>query len=153
MAEVRIAQEGSLQWVQQSGTGTTWATASAPTSGVFGFVRSFSFTSGATIQQIADRGRPSHNKTVSFQPIQVTVNVDWTGFQISAASGSGASTPMIMLEYRASAAETPTTGRYFQFMGVPVNNIQYTENENADTQQYTFNALAMIGPTGTGYLS
>lgn len=153
MAEVRVQQEGSLMWVQQSGTGTTWATAASPNSGVFGFVRSFTFTSGATVQQIAERGRPHHNKIVSFQPIQVTVSCDWTGFNITALSGSGASVPMIALEWRASAAETPTTGRYVQFMGIPVNNIQYTENENADTQQYTFNALAIIGPTGSGYLS
>lgn len=153
MAEVRIQAEGSLMWVQASGSGRTFATATSPQSGVFGFVDSFTYTTGATIETQSDRGTPDHHKQVSRQPIQITVNTRWTGFNPSAASGSGASVPMIHLEYRASAAEAPGTGRYVQFHGVPINNIQFTEQANGDTQQYTFVALAMNGPTGSGYLS
>lgn len=111
-----------------------------------------SYTSGATINQVAERGIPDHHKLVSRQPIQVTFNCAWTGGVPSAASGAGASVPFHHLEYRASAAETPTTGQYVQFHGVPYASIQFTEGDE-DTIAVTCIALAMNGPTGSGYLS
>jgi hypothetical protein len=153
LAEVRTMLEGSLRHVQASGSGSTWATAATPVSGIFAFVRSMSWTSAATLSTIKDRGRPHHHKIVGFDAVQVTVNAAWTGGMPSAASGGGASVPMFHLEYRASAAETPTTGVYFQFHGVPIHNIQVSEGENEDTIQLTFVALAMNGPTASGFLS
>jgi hypothetical protein len=44
MTELRTRLEGSLRWVQASGSGNVWATASAPASGVFGYVTNFTFT-------------------------------------------------------------------------------------------------------------
>jgi hypothetical protein len=144
--------EGELRFVQASGSGRTWATGTSPVSGIFAYVRSMSYTSGATINVVNERGIPDHNKLVSRQPIAVTVNCAWTGGIPSAASGSGASVPMFHLEYRASAAETPTTGQYLQFMGVPLVSTQWTEGDE-DTMAFTFQALAMVGPTGSGFLS
>lgn len=151
MAEIRTMREGTLWWVQASGSGRTFATASAPQSGEFGFVRSMNYTSGATINVVSDRGTPDHNKLISRQPISLTVNCAWTASVPSAASGSGASVPMFHLEYRASAAETPTTGIYMQFHGVPLVSYQWTEGDE-DTMAFTFQALACNGPTGSGYI-
>lgn len=152
MAEIRTMREGELRFVQASGSGRSWATAASPVSGIFAFVRSMNYTSGATINQVSERGIPDHHKLVSRQAIQVTVNCAWTGGVPSAASGSGASVPLFHLEYRASAAETPTTGQYIQFHGVPLQSYQWTEGDE-DTMAYTFVALACNGPTGSGYLS
>lgn len=152
MAEIRSMREGELRFVQATGSGRTWATAATPVSGIFAYVRSMSWTSGATVNVISERGIPDHNKLVSRQPIQITVNAGWTGGIPSAASGAGASVPMFHLEYRASAAETPTTGQYVQFHGVPLVSTQWTEGDE-DTMAFTFQALAMNGPTASGYLS
>lgn len=152
MAEARTFLEGELRFVQASGSGKTWATASAPVSGIFAFVRSMNYTSGAIVNAVMERGTPDHWKLNSRQPIQITVNAVYTGGVPSAASGSGASVPMFHLEYRASAAETPTTGRYMQFHGVPLISYQWTEGDE-DTLALTFQALACNGPTASGFLS
>ncbi len=39
MPEVRIMSEGTLRYVQGSGSGRTWGTASAPASGLYGYVQ------------------------------------------------------------------------------------------------------------------
>lgn len=152
MAEVRVKAEGELWWVQASGSGRTWATASAPSSGQYAYVESFTYTSARRIFTVADRGIPDHHKHVGTDPINLTLNYLWTGGAPSAASGSGASFPMVHLEYRASAKETPTTGVYYQFHGVPLHSLQWTENENGNAMNLPLMALAMNGPTASGYI-
>lgn len=156
MAEVRNLPEGSLRWVQASGTGRTWATASAPASGLIGFVQEgMTFTSGQTITQIMERGIPDHHKLVSKNAIQVSFTFMWTGSAQFPVSGSGASVPMYHLEYRASAVEYAgaPSGFFYQFHGVALSQQSFTENGNGDQIQFQGIALGMVGPTASGYLS
>lgn len=153
MSEVRNRIEGELRWVQASGSGTAWATASAPSSGLVGFVTNFTFTSAATVATIMERGVPNHNKMVSKQPINVSITHNWTGTNAIPASGSGASVPMFHYELKYRQPEKGNTGIYYQFYGVPVPSIQFTEGDEANTIALTLsNVLAMNGPTGSGYL-
>lgn len=155
MAEVRVKAEGTLRWVQASGSGRTWATASAPASGVVGFVQSFSFTSAQTVQTMVERGRPDHHKLVGFSPIDVSLEFLWTGnFLAPTATGSGASLPMFHMEFRASAVERGAgTGEYFQFHGCALVDNRVTENDDGNRVALTYRALAMTGPTASGFLS
>lgn len=152
MAEVRIMREGAFRWVYASGSGTAWTTASAPGSGLFGYVDSFSFTSAQTIQTQMERGTPTHHKVVDKQPINLTVNFRWTGYLPSAVSGSGASVPMMHLEYRANEPENGGSGRFYQFYGAPIQQEQFTENAQGDTFALTFPCLGMSGANSSGYL-
>jgi len=150
MAEVRTNREGSLWWVRASGSGTTWATASAAVSGLFGYVDSFTYTSAANVVQVMDRGTPSHNKLTSKSPINGSVSFRWTGAHPTAVSGSGASVPMVHIEYKAAIPESNDTGYYVQIHGIPLNNIQFAEGEQ-DSVTMSFIGLAMNGPTASGY--
>lgn len=152
MAETRTQKEGSLWWVRASGSGRTWATASAPASGLFGFVQSFTYTSAQTTMQVSERGVPNHKKLISEGPINGNATFYWTGILPSAVSGSGASLPMYHMEYKAIQPENGNTGLYTQFMGVSFDNIQFTEGGPSQIQ-VNFDALNMIGPTGSGYIS
>lgn len=153
MAESRVQAEGTLRFVQASGVGRTWATASAPASGLVAFVQSFSHTSAANFVQIADRGVPDHHKKVSDSPIDVTFNCLWTGAFTGALTASGATVPMWHLEYRASAAEIgASSGFYYQYHGAVLTNNGFTEAAEGSTIALTFRALAMNGPTGSGYI-
>lgn len=155
MGEVRNALEGSLAWVQASGSGTAWATASAATGRVFSYVRNMSWTSGETIQAVMDRGIPTHNKLVNKQAIQVSCTVAYgaTAEYPTNASGSGASVPMVHLELKQKAPEVGSgSGVWYQFFGVPVSQLQFNEGDNENTLALTLNGLAMNGPTASGYL-
>lgn len=152
MAEIRTMSEGAVWWVQASGSGNAWATASAPASGLYGFVRSFTFTSGQTVQTVMDRGVPNHQKITSKQPISVNLNFAWTGTHPTAASGAGASVPMFHLEYKADRPEASASAYYFQFFGAAQQSNQFSEGEQEDTIQQSWVALGMNGPTGSGYL-
>jgi hypothetical protein len=151
MAEVRSLPEGALYWVQASGSGTAWATASAPASGLFGYVQSMNFTSGRRVVAVMDRGVPTHWKQVGRDPINLSVNFAWTGATPTAVSGASASVPMWHLEYKADYPEAANTATYYQFYGVVVTNMQWTEGDQ-DTVGLTMQALAMNGPTASGYL-
>ena len=62
--------------------------------------------------------------------------------------------PMFHLEHKALSPENPTeTGRYHQWYGVTWDSLQLTENEEANTLTIPMQALAMNGPTASGYLS
>jgi len=156
MTEVRTLREGTLRWVQASGSGTSWATASAPTSGLLGFVTNFTRTSAQTMEPINDRGTLSHWKKADDQPVAVSwdllygVTADYPVW----ASGSGASVPMIHLEFKATAPEGAAGAGtlWEQFHGVVADQIILTETTPADTYSYTCRALAMNGPTGSGFL-
>jgi hypothetical protein len=143
-----------MRYVHASGVGTSWATASAPASGLFGFVQSFSFTSGQTVTPIYERGIPNHQKVTQKQPITLTVQYLWTGSAQTIASGSGATVPMHHLEYRASAAEMAGTpsGYYYQFHGAAIQSVQFNEAAEGNNIQVQYQCLGMNGPTGSGYL-
>jgi hypothetical protein len=155
MAEVRTLREGALYWVAASATGslTAWQTASAPASGLFGYVRSFTFTSGATYQAISERGTPMHWKKMSLEPINGTITFDWTGtVPTFGYSGASASVPTVHLEYKATQPELGNTGRYFQFHSVVVASEAWTEGA-PDNYSVTFNALSMSGANASGYMA
>lgn len=155
MSEVRTLREGELWWVQASATGTTvtgWQTASAPASGLFGYVRSFTFTSGATYQAISERGTPNHWKKVSLEPVNGTITFDWTGTTPAPAqSGASASVPMFNMEYIARAPELSNSGRFYQFHACVIASESWTEG-TPDSYSVQFQALAMSGANATGYL-
>lgn len=150
-SEVRVQAEGQVWWVRASGVGSTWATASAPASGIFAFCDSLTYTSAADVTVISDRGVPNHNKTTNKQPISVSLTTKWTGAHPTGVSGSGHTTPMVHLEYKGTAAEAGAA-EFLLFMGIPLNNYQWSEAADGNTMQYTFQALAMIGPTASGYI-
>jgi hypothetical protein len=138
--------------VAASGSGTAWGTASAPASGLFGYVRSFTFTSGATYQAISERGVPTHWKELDKQPVQGAVTFDWTGTYPTAVSGASASVPMVHMEYIARAPELSNSGRFYQFYGVVFQSEAFTEGAPSNIN-LTFQALGMSGANGSGYLA
>lgn len=158
MSEVRVMQEGTLRFVQASASGGdasglgVWATASAPASGLFAYVQSFSFTSARQMTTISDRGKPTHHKETSKDPINLTFQCLWTGETPFPASADGASIQAWHLEFRANNPEEGGTGRYYQFHGVAVQQTQFTENAEGNTIDFTTMALGMNGATGSGYL-
>lgn len=151
MAEVRTLAEGTLYWVAASGSGRTWATASAPTSGLFGFVQSMNYSSARRIVPVSERGVPNHFKQVGVDPISLSVTFAWTGATPTAISGASASVPLWHLEYKADYPEAASTATYYQFNGVVVQSMQWTEGDQ-DTLSMTMQALAMTGPTASGYI-
>lgn len=152
MAEVRVQAEGILRWVQASGSGRTWATASAPASGIIGFCTEFSYKSAMNVIQIMDRGVPDHHKRVGQNPIEVSFGCLWTGTHPTIATASGASLPMVHLEFKSTQNEVSTaSGFYAQFMGVPLESIDFAEAEDGNTLKYMGKALAMATAV-SGYL-
>lgn len=152
MAEVRIMREGTLRWVQGSGVGGSWATATAPQSGLFGFVTQFSMSSGRSVQTVSDRGTPSHHKITDLTPIEVQVTYQWTGYNPEPSAASGASVPFVHMEFRANEPENGNSGRYFQFYGAIRTDRQFSEAADGNTLQETYRCLGMMGPTSSGYL-
>lgn len=154
MAEVRVQSEGTLWFVRASGSGNTFVTAASPVSGLFAYVDSFTYNSAQTRTTIMDRGIPSHHKITQKQPIAVTFNALWTGALPTAASGGGATVPMIHLEHRASAAEIGdgTTGAYNLFIGCALDSMQFSERAEGDQISFSVNALACVLNTGSGYV-
>ena len=153
--EIRVAAEGALWWVQQSGSGRTWATATGPKSGLVGLVTDFSFSSGQTVTTIMERGRPNHHKITEFGRIEPTFNMGWTGTYAipSAETGSGASVPMFALEFKAIRPEDfAGSGYYYQFLGGAMQSFDFKEAKEGDNVTLKFACLGMVGPTASGYL-
>jgi hypothetical protein len=153
MAETRNMTEGTLRFVQASGSGRTWATASAPVSGLVAYVQSYSHTSAVNFVQISERGIPDHHKMAGKSPIDITFNCLWTGAFTGMLTASGTTVPMMHIEHRASAAELGAgSAFYHQYHGAVLTNIGFTEAAEGNTIALTFRALAMNGPTASGYL-
>lgn len=156
MAEIRTFSEGSLRWVQQSGSGLSWATGTTPPSGLLAFVREgATYNSAQTVITVMERGRPSHQKIVEYAPIDISFDLLLLNSASlpNALTASGTTTPMIMLEHRASAAELGASGIYHQFYGVAYKGLKFSEAKDGDKDSLTFVALAMTGPTASGFLS
>jgi len=153
--ETRNRFEGVLRWVQASGSGKAWQTASAPASGTFGFVTNFTFTTALDRQVISERGIPSHHKLVALQSIPISCDVLFadTANVPKPATASGSTTPMVHLELRMSAPELGATSAiYAQFYGVAFNSQDFTETNPANTQRLQGVALAMSAWNASGYL-
>ena len=154
MTEVRNLHEGALRWVAASGSGTTWATASAPTTGLLGFVTNFTFTSAQTMDPISNRGTLSHWKRTDDQPVTLSWDLLWgiTANYPTWITSSGASVPMIHLEFESTAPEAGIA-LWHQFHGVVLDQLSLTEANPSNTQSWTCRALGMNGPTASGYLA
>ena len=88
--EARVFAEGTLKWVQASGTGAAWGTASAPGSATVGFVQAGTTTTFvvlnlqttlATIETNRARAKADHRRAITLyeQEIGVTLtrhNID-----------------------------------------------------------------------------
>lgn len=154
MPEVRTITEGTLRWVQASGSGRTWTTASGAPSGTFGYVTNFRFASAREVLAVMNRGVPDHHKIVSQPAVRVSFDLQWgvTGdYPALAASGGGASVPMVHLELKSTAPEAGGS-LYFQFRGVAFQGHEFAAGMPADTLRWEGIALAMNGPASSGYL-
>ena len=154
MTEVRNRKEGSLRWEQASGSGTSWATASAPASGLMSFVTNFTLTSAHEFAVIDDRGTLSHNKSVRQTPVDFSFDVKWgvtAVYPPTTVTGSGATVPMVHLEYKATAPEDGKSV-YFQIHGCPIANMNFSEGDEFNAATFAGRGLAIIGPTASGYL-
>lgn len=156
MAEARVQAEGSLWWVQASGSGRSWSTAATPASGLVGLVTDFSFTSGATITTIMERGIPNHHKLTERARIEPTFSLLWTGTNAipTAVTGTGASVPMFHYEFKAIRPEDfAGSGYYYQFQGAALQSFDFKEAKEGDSLTMKLACLAINGPTASGYLS
>lgn len=153
--EVRIFAEGSLRWVQASGTGA-WKTATSPISGLMGFVQAGTqFDSARNVATIRDRGVPHHHKVVSREPLEITFTYlhGVTADMANPATASGVSTPQVHLELKYLDDEIGSpTGQYFQFMNGIMLTRGWQEAEEGNQFSETWRFLSMTGPTASGYL-
>lgn len=156
--EVRNFAEGSIRWVQASGTGIAWGTASAPATALIGYVQAgMAVKQSQTMETIAERGLPNHHKFVSKQPPEVTltflnaVSANWPPTAVTAA---GASVPQVHFEIRKDVRELGgPTAEYWQLINCVFLNQDFGEAENGDTIAQTWRAMYVLGPTASGYLS
>jgi hypothetical protein len=154
--EIRVLSEGTLRWVQASGTGG-WSTASAPASGLLGYVQAgFKFGQQEDFVPILDRGVPKHFKHVKQNvgkgqfKLLYGITADYPA---TAVTASGVSVPMVHLEWRANYTENGTgSGLYWQLRNVVFGNPQITENDNGDDGVWDFQYLSQCGPTASGFL-
>lgn len=153
--EVRNFAEGSLRWVQASGTGA-WNTGAAAATQLVGFVQAgAAWNSAQTVVTVMERGSAHHHK-VTEQPANT---VTFTYLQaVSAAiavpaQSSGVSTKQVHLELKGTDTEAPTvTGQYWQFMNCVLESRGWTEDPGGNKFQETWRYLSMNGPTASGYL-
>jgi len=158
-AEVRVLAEGTFRIVQQSGSGLTWATASAPASGLMGFVQNgMSITSAQKIETIMERGKPAMQKVIESSPIKVAMK-NLISYQTGKSlpftmlTASGSTVPMFLGEWKQAAPEIgATSALYYQFYGCAIESLKLTEDAKGDNNDWQFVALAMNGPTASGYL-
>ena len=153
--EIYVAMEGDLRFVIHSGNQPSWATASAPVSGTFGLLRSFTFTSAQTTIIVKERGIPNHMKRTEKMEINGSFQFLWTGYEMASAT-QNSTMELYNIEFKARNSAQGTnagTGRFFQFHGVAIDSQQFTENTDGDTIDIPFKALSMVGPTASGYLS
>lgn len=153
--EVRIFAEGSLRWVQASGTGG-WNTASAPISALVGFVQAgLGNTSAQTVVTVMERGSAHHHKVTEKPAGEVTFTYlqAVTANMANPAQSSGVSNPQVHFELKHSDVETPTlTGQYFQFHNCVLVSRAVTEGAEGNQIAETWRWLSMVGPTGSGWL-
>src|SRR3990167_8809064 len=150
--EVRTFAEGTLRWVQASGTGG-WATASAPVSATVGFVQAgISFNSANNLVTIKDRGVPHHHKDIGNDPIEITFSYlqAVTANLPNPAQASGVSVAAVHMELRHADQElggVSPTAQYHQFHMGAIISRGWTEGEEGNVFQDTWRFLTMTGPT------
>ena len=152
--EVRNLAEGTLRWVQASGTGG-WATASAPASGLFGYIQGgMNFQQPRQYETVYNRGTAGHFKLVRVENGKLSFDLLWgvtADYPPTAVTASGVSTNQIHLEWRNTAPEAGGA-LYWQFYNCVQATPKVTENERGDQVSFEFLYLAHNGTTASGYL-
>ena len=155
--EVRTHYEGELRWVQASGVGTSWVTASAAATGLMGYVQAgMSFTQTTNFATVKERGTPTMHKTQGYEPVDVTFTVlhGLTAQYPAPATASGASVPMVHMEFKQRIEEVATaSGMYYNFFGGVVPTKAFSEAEAGDTLAFTVRFLRSSGWNSSGYLA
>ena len=171
MPETKTLREGTLRWVAAgSGTGgavtTGWITASGAPNNLVGYVRAgMNFERGWNYVAVYDRGVPAHQKMTQRNVVEVDFTVlfattaDWVG-QNPFVTASGFSVPMGHWEFKQhnpelAGVDVPFTGTgtYYQFHNAVVLSNRFTEAEDGNTLAWKIRAIAVNGPTASGYLS
>lgn len=154
MPEVINFKNSVLALAVGNGSGRTWSTAAGAASTVFAFVQSMSWSSGRDIATIMDRGVPNHHKEIRRNPIELELEVFWTGgFPGNPVTGASASVSHYNVELMA-ITDNATARTWYQFFGAAPTNTQFRSQDgnDADTFTLTMRALAMNGPTASGYI-
>lgn len=158
--EIRNFAEGSLRWVQASANGTTWTTASAPATGLVGFVAAgLTFNNQRTVTPVMERGLPNHQKLAVQQFGQVTFTFKQAvtaNYPPTSVTGAGASLPLLHFELKHNAPELggPTaTAQFHQFVSCAFLTQGFTEAEDGNNYQQTWQVAVISGPTASGYLA
>ena len=153
--EVRVFTEGSLRWVQASGTGA-WTTASAAPTALVGFVQAgMNFNSAREVVTIMERGSAHHHK-ITLHPsidIQFTYLQAVTANMANPVTASGSTVPAVHFEVRQQDSELAITATFFQFHQCVMVSRGWTEAVEGNQLQETWRALSMTGPTASGYLA
>jgi len=118
------------------------------------FCTNFNHTSAHQFAVIMDRGTISHHKSVSQTPPDFSFDILWgvtAAYPPTNVTGSGATVPMVHFEYKATAKEDGAA-LYYQIHGVALNSIQFSEGDEANNATFAGQALAIVGPTASGFL-
>ena len=171
--EIRTHPEGELRWVEASGTGiAVWQTASAvptatstaawaPRSALIGYVQAgVGWDQVVNYTTIMDRGYPVHHKFANEQPSEVTFNILFgvtanipSAVTSLGPSALGVSVVQYNFELKMRQSEIATaSGIYYQFHKAIILRKPFSEAEAGNTLGFTVRALAVNGPTGSGYL-
>lgn len=154
--EARTFAEGSLRWVQASGTGG-WATASAAATALVGFVQAgTTFAQTTNFTTVMERGIPHHHKFLDEQPVEVTFTYlqAVTANMANPATASGVSTPQVHFQLRSQDNEIAAgSAQYWLLMNCVKVPRTWTEAAEGNTLAETWRALTVIGPTASGYLA
>jgi len=156
--EVRIMAEGAMRWVVASGTGQTWGTASAPVTGLIGFVQAGgTFTQTRNVLTVKERGVPHHHKVLGREPIEFNMTfmqAVTANYPPTASTSQGASVPQVNFELMHTVSELGgPTAQYHQFVNATFVSQQFTEPEDGNRYQQTWRAINYVGPTASGYLA
>lgn len=156
--EIRTFAEGSLRWVIPSGTGTTWVTAAAATTGLVGYVQvGLSFTQTQNKAAIKERGYPNHFKNIGEEPASFKFKVlqgNTAQYPPTSVTAAGASLPMINFELKYNMPELGApTAQFYQFVNGVIMPNTVTEGEQGNSMDQTWSFIKVLGPVSTGYLS
>lgn len=157
--EVRIFAEGTLRWAQASGNGTSgWVTASAAPTALIGYVQAgTNFNRQRTVVSVMERGMPNHQKNAAQASVPITftfLQSVTANYPPTSTTAGGASLPLVHFELKHGVPELGgNTAQYHQFVYCAFVGDNFTEAEQGNTYQQTWNALYVLGPASTGYLA
>jgi hypothetical protein len=157
MSEVRVFAEGALRWAVASGSGQAWQTASGGATGLLSYVEAgMTNASARKVTTIMERGYPSHHKIVGADAPTIQFSYKESNIAqapVYTATADGASIPLLNFELKSDADEGDATAVWRQFIRGTRVSQQFTEGEEGNMVQETWNFIAMSGPTGSGYIA